>query len=287
MKKSVAVLLTCHNRKSKTIECMEALNNCELPDNFYFDVFLVDDGSTDGTATALKKMFKNINIIKGNGKLFWAGGMRKAWKNAIDSSKNFDFFLLLNDDTILFKNALKIIFKDLKSTGNENSIIVGSTIDPDTKEISYGGHKLLYENNIKSELLLPNEKFPQKCDLGNANIMLVPNSVFEKLGMLSKSYTHGIADYDYTLRAKKANIGTFLASKYCGVCKNDHGVNWMNKKNSLKRRIEYLYSPKGLSYKEYLFFIRSHFPAHLPMAYFKLWMKTVFPGLWDKYKKID
>ena len=46
----IAVLLTCHNRKEKTVACLTELYNCTIPANYAFEVFLVDDGSTDGTA---------------------------------------------------------------------------------------------------------------------------------------------------------------------------------------------------------------------------------------------
>ena len=50
------------------------------------EVFLVDDGSSDGTGIVVKEMFPEITVIQGNGKLFWNRGMFYAWDAA--STKN-------------------------------------------------------------------------------------------------------------------------------------------------------------------------------------------------------
>ncbi len=115
--------------------------------------------------------------------------------------------------------------------------------------------------------------------------MMVPREVVKKIGILSADYTHSIADFDYTLRAKKAGFNVVVAPGILGHCTDDHGNNWKSSGVSLKDRIRYLKSPKGLAYKEYLHFIKLHFPSHLPVAFFKLWLKTLFPVVWDKFKR--
>ena len=42
----IAAILTCHNRKEKTLACLHSLFSIIST----IDVFLVDDGSTDGTS---------------------------------------------------------------------------------------------------------------------------------------------------------------------------------------------------------------------------------------------
>ncbi|WP_282179021.1 glycosyltransferase family 2 protein [Maribacter stanieri] len=285
--KLITVLLTCHNRKLKTYSCLEALSNCTLEEGFDLNIFLVDDGSTDGTTEYLQGKFKNLQIIQGTGDLFWAGGMRAAWKFANEHEKNTDYYLLLNDDTIVFKDTITRLLSDLKSVENPKSIIVGPTLDPETKKISYGGHKLLNKLTFKSEMVVPTNEFPLQCELGNANIMLVPKEVYEEIDSLTENYTHGIADFDYTLKALKKGIKTYISSSYCGNCTNDHGVNWLPQDSNLKERIAYLYSPTGLSYKEYIQFIKVHFPFHLPQAFLLLWGKTLFPIIWQLFKNED
>lgn len=281
----LAILLTSHNRKTKTLSCLKSIQNQEGIENIGYTIYLVDDNSSDGTYESVVSEFPQVNIIKGSGDLFWAGGMRKAWRSAIDTGKQFHYFLLLNDDTFLFKDALKNLFSDITNYKKENSIVIGSTQNEKTGEFSYGGRLLKNNYNSSWKIIKPNGVSPQLCHLGNANIMLVPQEVVNRIGILSDVYTHSIADYDYTMKAWKAKISTYICSHYSGYCADDHGVNWKSSEHSLRERIEYLYSHKGLSYREYLIYIRRYFPLYLPQAWFLLWAKTFFPIFWESRRK--
>jgi GT2 family glycosyltransferase len=114
---------------------------------------------------------------------------------------------------------------------------------------------------------------------------MIDAATVKKIGIFPDSYTHGVADYDYTYTAYKSGIKVLIAPGYYGYCENDHGPNWASGKKTLKERIKYLYSPKGLAYKEYLFYIKKNFPSDYYSEIVKLWMKTFFPIIWDKFKK--
>ncbi|MDQ6814434.1 MAG: glycosyltransferase family 2 protein, partial [Bacteroidota bacterium] len=163
-------------------------------------------------------------------------------------------------------------------------ICVGSTLDESTGKTSYGGSKLMSKKFWKSNMM---EAPPEitKCDFANANIMLVPKEIVKEIGVLSAAYTHSLADYDYSLKAKKSGFAVVVAPGFLGSCVDDHGNNWKSSTVSLKDRIAYLKSPKGLAYSEYLSFIKTHFPNSYPLEFCKLWLKTFFPFMWDMYKK--
>lgn len=285
VKTEIAVLLTTFNRKQKTLDCLESLHKQLLPDNVYFKVFLTDDGSKDGTADAVRHFYPDTNIYHGTGSLYWAGGMRHSWKQAL--AANPDYYLLLNDDTVLAETAVANLLQSSIAPGEKvmkPAIFVGSTVDAQTGKLSYGGMKLISKIRIRHQNVHSETNYVH-CDLANANIMLVPRQVVKRIGILSEVYTHGIADYDYTLKAKKAGFDVLVAPGFLGSCVDDHGNNWQSQKETLKKRISYLKSPKGLAYKEYLTFIGDHFPLELPSAFVKLWMKTLFPFLWTAFKK--
>lgn len=283
---TIAVLITSYNRKDKTLRCLKSLfNQIGLNESFQITVFLLDDNSTDGTTQAIIENFPAVKIIHGSGSLFWAGGMRKAWTEATKTGIAFDFFLLLNDDTILYESTITNLLHDYSMLDKE-ALLTAPTTDPVLKNTSYGGSKLIRKGFSQFTILNPNNSHPQLCNLANANILLVPFSIYKKIGILSDKYTHGLADFDYSLRANKNNIPTYLATHPGGTCENDHGNNWKSAGTStLKERVNYLYSPKGLAYHEYLYYIKIHFPKELPLAVIKLWAKTLYPYLWDRLKK--
>ena len=186
---SIAVLLTCHNRKKTTIECLE---NLFLPKDVNFDVFLVDDGSTDGTGEAVRNVYPHVNVIDGTGDLFWNQGMLLAWKSAA-SANDYDFYIWLNDDTKLRKDSIIKLFKDysyIKNDLQEDGVIVGSCVESTTETtFSYGGRN--HKNPV-----IPNG-LPQECNYINGNFVLIPKIVFERVGFLSSRFTHAIGDIDY------------------------------------------------------------------------------------------
>lgn len=282
----IAVLLTCHNRKDKTLACLTSFYKAEKPAGYTFDIFLVDDGSTDGTGDAIKQQFPDVNLVSGNGNLFWAGGMRLAWKTAMNKKKYYAF-LLLNDDVILYNDFLyNLIISEqyALSKSGKKGVYSGATIDDSTNKVTYGGEKITANHFVVKRQLLTPKETPQQCDLTNANILWISKETVDTIGFFDERFTHGIADFDYSLSAIKHRIPVYLAPNIGGVCLFDHGRNWKSSNSSLKQRISFLKSPKGLAYKEYLYYIKKHFPLYLPYAFTMLWLKTLFPYLWDKLK---
>ena len=84
---NLAILITSHNRKKITLKCLGNLLTAKNINTFDFDVFLFDDGSTDGTSEAIKDQYPKVNIVNGNGDLYWNQGMRLAWKTAAKSKE--------------------------------------------------------------------------------------------------------------------------------------------------------------------------------------------------------
>jgi GT2 family glycosyltransferase len=194
----IAVLLATFNRKEKTLTCLERLSAQVLPEGVRLQVFLTDDNSTDGTREAVNAHYPNVNVFKGSGSLFWAGGMRNSWSLALASEP--DYYLLLNDDTILRADCIVSLLKYYETPGaGLANITIGSTMDAETKKVSYGGHKLYNKGSVTHYSVSSDTDYVE-CDLANANIMMVPRETVKRIGILSSNFTHSIADFDYTLR---------------------------------------------------------------------------------------
>ena len=80
--KALAILLTVHNRRENTLRCLQCVN-AQLPvSGVEADIYMTDDGCTDGTAETVSKRFPEVRIIKGDGGLYWNRGMIAAWEAA-------------------------------------------------------------------------------------------------------------------------------------------------------------------------------------------------------------
>jgi len=279
----IAAMACCYNRIKKTEAFLNTLTTQYVPDGYQMDIFMLDDQSPDGTGMLIRENYPQVNLIEGSGSLFWAGGMRMLWTHVAKVAQ-YDFYLLLNDDVRLFDNAIADLISAYKKAPNKDSIIIGSVLNPDHTKITYGGRRLIGKYNTDGILLKPDDAELQECDLGNANIMMVDSGTFDKIGVLSDRYMHSFADFDYTLNAKRHGSKVWVAPKYLGSCDYDHGKPWSSSK-SLKKRIEYMRSPKGLESRSYLRYIRKFFPYYYPEAFLKIWLKTLIPSVYDKYKK--
>lgn len=284
---NIAILLTCHNRKDKTIACLASLHGADVPTGIQYDVYLTDDGSSDGTRPEVERLFPEVKIIRGNGNLFWAGGMRLAWKSAM-ANHDYDAYLLINDDVLLdpsfFSSLLKTEEYSIEKTG-QRGIYSGAMIDSASGKVTYGASVIRQNHLVLATQKLSPGDIPERCDLVNANVLWVSATVVEQIGIFDERFTHGIADYDYSRRAAKKNIPLWLAPNICGTCEHDHGHNWLSGRLPLKKRIAWMKSPKGLAYSEYLYYVRTHFPFYLPYSFMLLWLKIFFPFVWDWFKK--
>lgn len=286
----IAILLTCFNRKEFTLKCLDALHKALAlsKDKLEYSIYLTDDGSTDGTSLAVLKAYPSVNVLSGTGNLYWAGGMRNSWNEALKN--DYDGYLLLNDDTFVFENLFLEILKGIDfciKNFNKNGILIGSTKDIVSKKLTYGGS--VFTNKLKGayKMLMPTMNY-QECQLGNANIMFVHKDVVNSFGILSDKYTHGVADYDYTFYAFKEKTPVIVLPNFFGYC----SVNIQNKNKfflnlkSIKERYKYLISPTGLALKDNLHFQKKFFPIRFCFVYTMAVVKVLFPKFYFWFNKI-
>lgn len=255
----IATIITCFNRKDKTTRCLECLfasldeyNSDKENEQIELAIYLTDDGCTDGTADAVRNVCKDreLHIIQGNGHCYWAGGMRLAWRKALEEADRWDFYLLLNDDTFMNVDCIETLIKThhycIKEYGKAG---ICSGITCDTKEkniITYGGYVWTNYMLGLADIVRPNGA-PQRCDMANSNIMLVSHEVVEKIGIFYDGFIHGAADYDYSMQARKKGFPVLVTDKICGLCDYDHHSDEQIKEKilsmNLRQRKDYFANP--------------------------------------------
>ena len=275
---NIAVLLTCHNRKDKTLLCLDSFFKAEKPSGFSFDIFLVDDGSNDGTSCQVLKKYPSIKVIQGDGNLFWNKGMRLAWKTAI-KKQEYNFYLWLNDDTNIDNDSLIQLFEcynEYKNRQVSESIVVGSCRNEiDIDEFSYGLRK-------NGNIIVPNDNL-QNGNMLNGNLVLISKAVYTKLDILSNCYTHAMGDYDYGLRALENGIELITTKKYIATCESNIGLpKWRDPKLGLLDRWIALHTPIGLNIKEYKIFRKRFWPKNYIMSILKVYLRCLAPSFYNK-----
>jgi len=246
----IATIVTCFNRKDKTTKCLNCLltsidnyNRNDDGDEIQLAVYLTEDGCTDGTADAVKNICKDIelHIVQGNGQCYWAGGMRMAWRKALEDSKDWDFYLLLNDDTFMEPDCIdKLMQTHHYCIGKygKPGIYSGITCAPDDRNtITYGGY--VWRNYFLGlDRILQPTGTPQPCAKANSNIMLVSGDVEKGIGIFYDGFIHGAADYDYSMQAIKKGYPVLVTGEICGSCDYDHHSIEQKKEKILKMNLQ-------------------------------------------------
>ena len=257
----VACLLSCHNRKSLTLACLESIHSQLNACGADVEIFLLDDGSTDGTSSAVRERYPLVKLFSGSGDLFWCGAMRVLWRIAAQSRP--DYFLLLNDDTFLYKNAIEVLLSSA-SRLNNRCLVVGSICNPINKQKVYGGFEPTPTPHFDSHL--SGFRFYQTC---NANCLLVPDVIYQKLGIFHGAFTHAMGDFDYGYLAKRSGIPIVETSDFVGECSpNDESKSWRNRALSRRKRFLILSGPKGLPFREWFIFCRRNYGLRWPIKFF-------------------
>ena len=217
-----------------------------------------------------------VIILPGDGSLFWNGGMRLAFDEAI--KYGYDYYLWLNDDTILYPNALNGLLSQsymLAKQGNPRAIVVGSTQEPDNGELSYGGlRRRSWVHPLQFCLIEPGDK-AIPCDTMNGNCVLIPSSVAEVVGNLDPAFIHNLADYDYGLQARQQKCSIWLAPDYIGTC-SYHVLGWRESNSTWQERLNKLNQPKGLLIKEWKVFAKRNAGLLWPIFWLLPYRKLFF-----------
>lgn len=268
---SIAVLLTVHNRRAQTLACLRNLYAQRVTYNVHMEVYMVDDGCTDGTAEAVSEQFPDVQIIHADGSLYWNRGMHKAWQKAANT-KDYDYYLWLNDDTLLFEQAVDCLLLMCKERNNE-IIAVGATKASRSDKLTYGGRN--------DRAIPPCEGKASEIKLFNGNIVMIPRAVHSILGNLDYYYTHSKGDFDYGIRAGKSGIKMFQCGTVLGICdEHEHIDAWCNPEVPFPKRWQLMLQPNGMPPHETFHYEKQINVLMAAFHYVTVIVRCIFPQLW-------
>ena len=231
---TIAVIIPTFNRVQTLLECLKSVY--AQPD-FPVKVIVVNDGSKDATSQKVKEIFPQVQIIEGDGNLWWAGAINAGLRHGL--ATGFDYFVLLNDDNILGPGALRQLVGFAEA---HPDTIAGSLVRlKDTNLISDAGVAINwwragpYLKDFK-QVYSPG-KYPaiMPADALAGQGVLISRGNLEKTGLLhDQFFPQYFADTDFYLRARSKGIKVVI---------NTASAVWNNPPNRPK-------SPRPANLKE-------------------------------------
>ena len=275
---TVAVVLATHNRQSSTLRSLASLLVAAESADAQISIIHIDDGSTDGTAQAVLRLIPDAQQVLTDGNQYWAGAMRVGLTLAYQS--NPDYVLWLNDDVLLYPDALK----ELLAVSNNPAaltIAVGALLEPGTDTCSYSAvtAQQTWRKTVFGLLTPDQANGTTTADTMNGNLVLLPRAVYQQVGNFDPVFQHGMADYDYGLRAtQRFGCRIAVSSRFLGECaRNSTEGTFRDRSLGLRERWKLLLDPKGLPPKQWLHFQRCHGGPTWPIAAASPYVQTLIP----------
>jgi len=110
MSDKIFVLTLNWNGQEFILDCLESIKNLNFPVN---QLVVVDNASSDDSVEIIKSKFPDIKIIENKLNLGYSRGFNKGIEFSI--ANGADFILIMNNDTVIDKNALGELVKTIKT----------------------------------------------------------------------------------------------------------------------------------------------------------------------------
>jgi GT2 family glycosyltransferase len=238
------IIIPVFNRWHYTRECLESLRAQTSQD---FRTVVVDDGSTDGTAAALAHDYPEVEVVTGDGNLFWTAGVNAGIRRAL--ALGADRVMTLNNDVIA---APDFVAQMLLAADQHPTAVLGALeFDANTGETIYGGERLDFRTNTRYDLL---DEIPASQRTGLHPVtylpgrgLLIPKAVTDKVGLFDeKRLPHYLADFDYTSVARRAGFPVYCNyDAKLSTYPEESGQTLTRKQRSLKGYFQHLFSIRG------------------------------------------
>jgi len=210
-KNLVAIIVLNYNKKNDTLECLDSIFKMDYRE---FEVVVVDNASTDGSAEAINSEYPAAHLIKNKINLGAIVGRNVGWRFA---EKNFDFeyLLFLDDDVIIDKHFVTKLV-DLLNTNEQIGIASGKayTNHKLSTIMSAGIHVNLYTGSIydigAGEIDNGQHDQPNYRNACGCFGLIIRKDLFSKLDGFDEIFSpYGWEEVDLCLQAKKLGYKTY------------------------------------------------------------------------------
>jgi GT2 family glycosyltransferase len=217
--KRVELVTPVHNRREITLQCLRSLSRIDRT-RLKTHIIVVDDGSTDGTAAAIREQFPDVQVIQGDGDLWYTAGTNLGIAAALE--RDPDYILCFNDDSIFDAKAVRALVECAE--GNTESVVGALLllwdqphrvfqVAPFWKTIR-GGWQHRTQQTVWT---VPAEAFRVEVIVGNC--VLYPKKVFDLFGFPDPRISAQYGDAEFTSRVRKGGWKLLIEPRARVFCK--------------------------------------------------------------------
>lgn len=185
MDKSIGIVICNYNKQDYILNCIKSVLDSSISD---FDIYVVDNASTDDSVSCIQKEFENkITLIVNNENIGGSGGFNTGLRAAL--KKNYKYIMLMDNDIVADSKAVEELYLFMEQ--NPEVGMVGSKVyfmDYPNQIWGYGGHidfedyiqKDHYKNMVDSDII-PEVDY---CDYVAACSLMARTDAIKKVGLM-------------------------------------------------------------------------------------------------------
>ncbi len=207
----IRIIIISWNNGVTLQNCLESIKKADPA--LLLSVVLVDNHSTDGSISFVRKSFPEISIIENSENLGFAKAVNQGLRKT-----NANYILLLNPDAQIFPDTISRLIEFMEKKP-EVGIVGPKVLAPDqTLELSFGMFPTLWAEYIQRKRYYQLErkepgvlkwlekqtKIPRDVDWVSGVCLVTRREVIEKIGVLDDHFFMYFEDIDFCYRAKDA-----------------------------------------------------------------------------------
>jgi len=198
MNPQVSVIIVNYNTTDLLIDCLDSIY--DKTKDIHFEIVVVDNASDESPQEIINDKFKEVTFIENEINL----GFAKANNLAIERS-TAKYCFLLNPDTLLINNAIKIFYSFMQMPESKNIACCGGSIYDQfmTPRVAYGhfptimqiiyelGLKHIFRMHFKRNISLTcvnEDNFIKEVDYVTGAAIFIRKSALKEVGFLDEDF---------------------------------------------------------------------------------------------------
>lgn len=205
MASEISIIVLNYNSREDTLDCLRSLQHLTYP---RVHTILVDNGSSDGTAEAVRACYPRVTVLETGANLGFTGGNNVGIRYAL--KQGADYIMLLNNDTIVAPDMIDLMIAAMEQ--NPALGVTGPTIYYyDQPEVIWSaGGSIDWGRGLTAMLGLNEEdkgqlgSVPRLVDFVTGCALLARREVWEQVGLLDDKFFMYYEETEWCVRASRA-----------------------------------------------------------------------------------
>lgn len=208
---TISVIVLNWNGRDDTLACLNSLESLTYPN---FQVLVVDNGSTDDSASLIRMRFPKIRLIETGANLGFAEGNNVGIRDALEAGA--DYVLLLNNDTIVAPDLLEAFVEAAAHNLNGGMFAAKIYYHAEPTKLWYAGGKWLPDKQCLVHVGIgeiddgKSYEAIAESDYASGCAIFVSAEVVGKIGLMDPKFFLTYEETDWCYRARAAGYGVLF-----------------------------------------------------------------------------